>query len=260
MPCARNLWRRRLQRRNDTPAPREVPSLIGSVSSAGTDKRGARSKKRKVQEAKQDTQDGGHALEARGEVRQQGIAVPAGNEHTCLPEQVWTGLKNLMPNLKLTLKSVRASIPSSATSADPNFTMAKNFAAGYGVTLQYNRHLNNPKALFNCKEGTFLVQLRLEITTEPEVRYENHFVTIISGFKWPLDRQLTPCQSADRSRRHRPQLQQASYEGFLPPDSFYITLIKYEYVLYCLSPLPRCYADQMSSLSTIIRTYPVIHD
>lgn len=148
------------------PNPPRVRPSSGPAGSAGAESsegESERLKKRKAQEqeVREAEEDGGHAFQARGEARHQGIPIPAGDEHTCLPDSCHTLLKVLFPHLKLNLKTVRKSMPA-LTNSDPNFTVAQTFVKGYGAELCYDRRLNNPKALFKRRDGVYLVQLQLQ--------------------------------------------------------------------------------------------------
>ena len=125
------------------PNPPRVGPSSGSAGSAGAESsegKSERLKKRKAQEqaANEDGEDGGAFLEPRGiKVRLQGIAVPVGTTHTCLPDSVWSALIALYQHLKLDLETVRRAIPELVT-ADPNFTRAQTFVSGYGAELVYS--------------------------------------------------------------------------------------------------------------------------
>ena len=137
-----------------------LAGLAGAESSEGKSER-LKKRKAQEQEVREAEEDGGHAFQVRGEARHQGIPIPAGDEHTCLPDSCHTLLKVLFPHLKLNLKTVRKSMPALPNS-DPNFTVAQTFVKGYGAELCYDRRLNNPKALFKRRDGVYLVQLQLQ--------------------------------------------------------------------------------------------------
>ena len=186
------------------PIPRRVaPSSFG----AGRKKRKGKServKKRKAEEAgkKAAADDGGFALMARGEAREQGVSVPAGSQRTCLPDAMWAATKSLLPHIKLSLKEVRKSLPPSPDQADPNISMAKRFAAGYRIQIEYDRQLNNPKALFDRRIGVFLVLLRIETSA----RLDQHFVTYLAETGHVIDnepRSKVPIIESDRNTNPR---------------------------------------------------------
>ena len=173
------------------PRPRSLGPSAGSAGDAGAEKRvskpTSRSKKKAAMRVeKEKAEDGGFVLEARGQARAGGLFVAAGEEHTCLADALWSAMKALLPQTKLSLQTVRASVPVTEGS-DPNFTMAERFAQGYGAVLAYDRALNNPKALFNRREGIFLVQLKLEIQSEGAVCVDYHYVTYLAASGHMID-------------------------------------------------------------------------
>ena len=91
------------KRKGDEPRgrpPREGPSLGSERAGAGADKRvedpERPRKKKKIQEEKADEEDGGFTFANRGDVRRLGIAVPAGDAHTCLPDATWPPIKHVL--------------------------------------------------------------------------------------------------------------------------------------------------------------------
>ena len=170
------------------PTPRRVAP---SSSGAGREKRKEKSERlmeRKAKKAKEKAaaDDGGFALMARGEAREQGVSIPAGSQRTCLPDAMWAAMKSLLPHTKLSLKEVRKSLPPSPDQADPNISMAKRFAAGYRIQIKYDRQLNNPKALFDRRIGVFLVLLRIETSAG----LDQHFVTYLAETGHVIDNEL----------------------------------------------------------------------
>ena len=100
VPAARTKKRGR-----DSSRPRSVRPSAGSAGDAGAEKRvpkeRPKSKKRKVAEAKEREEDGGFALQARGQVRREGFFVPVGEARTCLPDALYAAMRATNPSLKL---------------------------------------------------------------------------------------------------------------------------------------------------------------
>ena len=165
------------------PTSRQGPSA-GSSGDAGTDTRDGRSKsktakekgkknkkrKDREREEKGRCQTGGFALQGRGQVRAEGIAVPVGTRRTCLPDATWALLMARFPNTKINLHTIRAAV-SSANGADPSFSMANAHVQDYGLELKYDRELNNPRAMFKRRSGLYLVQLAIETESGSDQHY-----------------------------------------------------------------------------------------
>ena len=170
----------RKKRGKNASRPRSLGPSAGPARDAGAEelvskrskKKAAKIAKKRVEKEK--AEDGGFALQARGQVRAGGLFVAAGEEHTCLADALWSAIRALLPQTKLSLQIVRASIPVTE-GPDPNFTMAERFTQGYGAGLAYDRALNNSKALFNRREVIFLVQLKLEIQSADAVCVDYHY-------------------------------------------------------------------------------------
>jgi hypothetical protein len=160
------------------PRPRSLGPSAGSARDAGTEERVSkpkRSKKKaakiaKKREEKGRCQTGGFALQGRGQVRAEGIAVPVGTRRTCLPDATWALLMARFPNTKINLDAIRAAV-SSANGADPSFSMANAHVQDYGLELKYDRELNNPRAMFKRRSGLYLVQLAIETESGSDQHY-----------------------------------------------------------------------------------------
>ena len=81
--------------------------------------------------------------------------------------------------MELKLSDVRAAL-TTPDESDPTVSMAKGFLEQHGLTLHYVREIDNPKALFNRRAGTFL--LRLAIKTETATDYHVVAYLASSGF------------------------------------------------------------------------------
>ena len=106
-------------------------------------------------------EDGGFALEARGQVRASGELVPVGPSRTCLPDALWVVLCTTSPELKLELEHVRAALDC-GLDADPTRAVALDYARQFGLTLEYEPALKaSPAGLFNRTQGAYLVRLEI---------------------------------------------------------------------------------------------------
>jgi hypothetical protein len=169
------------------PRPRLVGPSAGSAGDAGAEKRVLKkSKKRKAQEGKEGKEDGGFALFARGRVRREGFFVPVGDERTCLPDALYAAMRAANPSLELKQGDVRSALAATA-SADPSFSMAKEFAAQYGMQLQYEREINNPAALFRRRQGAFLAQLQISTAAGTD----NHYVAYLAAEGYVIDNEAS---------------------------------------------------------------------
>ena len=171
------------------PRPRSLGPSAGPARDAGAEERVSKPKrpKKKAKFAKkrvekEKAEDGGFALLARGEVRRQGVFVPIGNERTCLPDALHVAMKNAKPSIQVRQNDVRAALMGTVA-ADPTFQMAKTFVSQYGLDLQYERELNCPKALFERRHGSYLVQL--QISTLAGTDY--HYVAYLSQTGYVVD-------------------------------------------------------------------------
>ena len=159
VPAARTKKRGR-----DSSRPRSVRPSAGSAGDAGAEKRvpkeRPKSKQRKVAEAKEREENGGFALQARGQVRREGFFMLVGEARTCLPDALYAAMRAINPSLKLKQGDVRSAL-AATTSTDPSFSMAKEFATQHGMDLHYEREINNPAALFRRRQGASLAQLQI---------------------------------------------------------------------------------------------------
>ena len=176
----------RKERGKDSSRPRSVGPSASSAGDAGAEKRvpkeRPKSKRRKVAEAKEREEDGGFALQARGQVRREGFFVPVGEARTCLPDALFAAMRATNPSLKLKQGDVRSALAASASS-DPSFSMAKEFATQHGMDLHYEREINNPAALFRRRQGAFLAQLQISTAAGTD----NHYVAYLAAAGYVID-------------------------------------------------------------------------
>jgi hypothetical protein len=135
-----------------------------------------------VAEAKEREEDGGFALQARGQVRREGFFVPVGEARTCLPDALYAAMRATNPSLKLKQGDVRSALAASASS-DPSFSMAKEFATQHGMDLHYEHEINNPAALFRRRQGAFLAQLQISTAAGTD----NHYVAYLAAAGYVID-------------------------------------------------------------------------
>lgn len=226
------------------PRPRSVGPSAGSAGDAGAEKRVSKpkrlKKKAKKRVEKEKAEDGGFALAARGEVRGQGIAVPAGTKRTCLADAMWAAMRAVLPQTKLPLATLRKSLPASddPDQPDPTALMAKEFAAGYGLDFHYDRELNNPRALFERRSGVYLI--RLELSTHAGRDY--HYVTYLSASGHVIDnepRALVPVvQDEDRkSNKHAIRVFQQLFPRALRIQMLAVNELRVRPCSTCIEPV-----------------------
>ena len=124
-----------------------------------------------------ETEDGGYALKAKGELRRQGVVLTVAKKgegaRTCLADAMFVVLCTLLPGLALKLEAVRAVLVASETK-DPNQAMAKTLAADHGARLVHQPHMTgSPKSLLKETSGVFLVRL---LITVPDGSSDFHYV------------------------------------------------------------------------------------
>ena len=190
--------------------PRREPDgpRAGSAGSAGTGGHGKSERlvKRKAQEAvsKAKRQKGGFTSVARGELRLQGVAIPVGNDATCLPDALWALMMFLRPSIGLSQAAVQSALMT-GDETDPSFFAAAEFAAGFDVALLYKRQIGSPRALFRQSVGAFLVQLI--ICTDNSDSPDYHYVAYLAATGTLIDnypRAKVPIiDDGDRSSRSR---------------------------------------------------------
>ena len=190
--------------------PRREPDgpRAGSAGSAGTGGHGKSERlvKRKAQEAvsKAKRQKGGFTSVARGELRLQGVAIPVGNDATCLPDALWALMMFLRPSIGLSQAAVQSALMT-GDETDPSFFAAAEFAAGFDVALLYKREIGSPRALFRQSVGAFLVQLI--ICTDNSDSPDYHYVAYLAATGTLIDnypRAKVPIiDDGDRSSRSR---------------------------------------------------------
>ena len=180
----------------------------GFAGSAGTGGHGKSERlvKRKAQEAvsKAKRQKGGFTSVARGELRLQGVAIPVGNDATCLPDALWALMMFLRPSIGLSQAAVQSALMT-GDETDPSFFAAAKFAAGFDVALLYKRQIGSPRALFRQSVGAFLVQLI--ICTDNSDSPDYHYVAYLAATGTLIDnypRAKVPIiDDGDRSSRSR---------------------------------------------------------
>jgi len=124
----------------------------------------------------EEIRDGGYALQSKGITRSAGIefavAMKDEEQRTCLPDAVYTILKNL--NIDIDIKTVRSQMISDQ--GDPNVAMARQFASQYDVDLVYMDKLSkSPKNLIRESTGLFLIGLHIEL---PDGSSDRHFCVL----------------------------------------------------------------------------------
>ena len=225
------------------------PSAGSRAVSAGSKSRGQGKAKRlakrkaNAKAVRESNDDGGFTSTSRGKVRRLGVNVPVGNEHTCLQDSVWVGAHDVKPDLELQLRDIRAAMATSDGS-DPKVSMANSFLEQHGLTLQYMREINNPKALFKRKEGAFLVRLAIKT----DLAIDHHFVTYLASTGFLIDNY--PGQSVpmieDIDRASNKQAMRAFKKSFPGASQIQMTSV-YEFQTCCQIFRTPCVNDSCAS-------------